>query len=56
MSILNAIRSCKFSSYRSIQEYAKNIWNLEPCKVIETLSDKHDKSPDKKVSFKEDEN
>lgn len=37
MSIMNAIRSGKFSSDRSIMDYAKNVWNLEPCKVLENL-------------------
>lgn len=41
MSIYNAIRSGKFSSDRSIQEYAKNIWNIEPCKVIENIIKKN---------------
>lgn len=33
MSIRNAIRSAKFSSDRTIQEYAKQIWNITPLKV-----------------------
>jgi starch phosphorylase len=34
-SILNAIRSGKFSSDRTITEYAKQIWNIKPQKVFE---------------------
>lgn len=37
MSIRNAIRSAKFSSDRTIQEYAKEIWNITPLKVTEEL-------------------
>lgn len=33
MSILNALRTGKFSSDRTIEEYAKNIWNLKKIKV-----------------------
>ena len=35
MSILNALRTGKFSSDRTIQEYANNIWNIKPVKVSE---------------------
>ena len=28
---MNAINSGKFSSDRTIREYAKDIWNIEPC-------------------------
>ena len=37
MSIYNALRTGKFSSDRTIEEYAKNIWNIKPVKVSETL-------------------
>ena len=33
MSIRNGLRTGKFSSDRSIQEYADKVWNLKPCKV-----------------------
>jgi starch phosphorylase len=32
-AILNVASSAKFSSDRTITEYAKDIWNLEPCPV-----------------------
>ena len=33
MSIYNALRTGKFSSDRTIEEYAKNIWNIKKVKV-----------------------
>ena len=33
MLILNAIGSYKFRSDRTIQEYAKDIWNIEPAEI-----------------------
>ena len=36
-SILNALRTGKFSSDRTIHEYAKQIWNINPMKVTEEL-------------------
>lgn len=38
MSILNAVRSGKFSSDRTIRQYSEKIWNVEPCQVIEDLN------------------
>lgn len=37
-SILNALRSGKFSSDRTINEYANKIWNIKPQKVFEEKS------------------
>ena len=34
MSIMNAVRSGKFSSDRTIKEYAEKIWGIEACKVL----------------------
>ena len=32
MSLVNIARSGRFSSDRAIQEYAKDIWHIEPVK------------------------
>jgi len=37
-AILNIAASGKFSSDRTIAEYAKEIWRIEPCPVIESTS------------------
>jgi glycogen phosphorylase len=38
-SILNAVRTGKFSSDRSVKEYAEKIWNVKPVKVeFETMN------------------
>ena len=33
MSIMNAVRNGKFSSDRTIRDYASKVWHLEPVKV-----------------------
>jgi glycogen phosphorylase len=33
-AILNVARAGKFSSDRTIQEYASQIWHVEPCDVV----------------------
>ena len=33
MSIMNSLRTGKFSSDRTIEEYAEQIWNLKKIKV-----------------------
>lgn len=46
MSILNALRSGKFSSDRTIREYAEKVWNLEPCKVLPDVDDQTKENTD----------
>ena len=38
-AILNIAASAKFSSDRTIKEYAKDIWNVSPCKVKKAKDD-----------------
>ena len=39
LDILNIAASAKFSSDRTIKEYAKDIWNVSPCKVKKAKDD-----------------
>ncbi|MBI3405583.1 MAG: glycogen/starch/alpha-glucan phosphorylase, partial [Acidobacteria bacterium] len=43
-AILNVARAGKFSTDRAIQQYASEIWHVEPCEVIQGGSDQ-DKNP-----------
>ncbi len=38
-AVLNIARSSKFSSDRTIQEYADDIWHIKPCKVKKSKED-----------------
>ncbi len=40
MSILNAARSSKFSSDRTIMEYCRDIWSIEPLPVPQPTTEK----------------
>ena len=39
MSAINIASSAKFSSDRTIKEYADEIWNIKPCKVKKSKED-----------------
>ena len=38
-AIINIASSGKFSSDRTIQQYADEIWNIKPCKVKKSTKD-----------------
>ena len=40
-SIYNGLRAGKFSSDRTIKEYAEEIWRITPCKVSEEADFNH---------------
>ena len=51
---MNAVRSGKFSSDRTIREYAEKIWGLEECKVLPDIDDEGNMKKDDGHKKKDD--
>ncbi len=51
MSILSSLRSAKFSSDRTIHEYAQDIWNVKP--IVTNKDGKYvmDKKPEEELNI-----